>query len=67
MGIRPDFFYRTGKPLVDRAVHQSVSEPEHNDDRQYGQQQSDYHHAGAELGSQYTQTTLGKQFQQIAR
>ena len=65
-GIRAHFLDRLRKPLVDRAVHQPVGEPEHRNHGQERQQQADHHQARAELRTGHACPPFGIEFQQVA-
>src|SRR5205085_2300922 len=60
IGIFAHFFDRARKPFIDRAVHQSIREPEHEDDWQKRKQESSHHDPRAKLGSQNPQAALGE-------
>ena len=61
------FFYRAGKPLVDRPVHQAIGKKEHHDDGQEREQQPSYHQPCTKLRPKNSQPALGKKLQQVAR
>ncbi len=64
--ILSNFLHRTREPPVDRAVHQSVGEPEHHDDGKKREQQAGNHQARAKFGPEYAQPALGEKLEQVA-
>src|ERR1700676_5574649 len=51
-GVTPHFLHRTGKPFINRAVHQYISEEEHADDGKERKQKTAHYQARAEFRSQ---------------